>query len=283
MSERQWTNNHSKHKDMAEKSTILKCVVGSTLHGLNLGDSADRDEKGVCIETLESCIGFNEFEQYEFRSATARSGVADAKSEAGDLDLTIYSLRKFLRLALKGNPTILELLFVPFDKCLISHAVGRQLQDLAPHIVSRSAGKAFLGYMESQRQKILGERGQKKVNRPELEEKYGFDTKYAMHVLRLGLQGVELLQTGRISIPMSEVDRSYLKGVRTGAEPLQSVLTKAGNLERELKDLLSTSPLPETPDVALVEDWMISRYWEFWRANRFMTDHPKLDEGYDVH
>ena len=31
----------------------------------------------------------------------------------GDLDLVAYSLRKYVRLALKGHPTIVLLLFVP--------------------------------------------------------------------------------------------------------------------------------------------------------------------------
>jgi len=45
---------------------------------------------------------------------------------------------------------------------------------------------------------------------------YGFDTKYAMHMLRLGFQGVELLTTGRLSLPMREPERSYLLDVRRG-------------------------------------------------------------------
>jgi uncharacterized protein len=35
------------------------------------------------------------------------------------------------------------------------------------------------------------------TNRPELVAVHGYDTKYAMHALRLGLQGIELLTTGR--------------------------------------------------------------------------------------
>ena len=45
---------------------------------------------------------------------------------------------------------------------------------------------------------------------------YGFDTKYAMHMLRLGFQGVELLTTGRLSLPMREPERSFLLDVRRG-------------------------------------------------------------------
>src|SRR5205085_1468291 len=105
----------------------------------------------------------------------------------GDLDLVIYSMHKFLRLALKGNPQIMEMFFI--KKYVYVNALGTHLQELAPYVVSKQAGKAYLGYMQAQRQRLNGERGGKDVNRPELVEKYGFDTKYAMHVVRLGLQG----------------------------------------------------------------------------------------------
>jgi hypothetical protein len=105
----------------------------------------------------------------------------------GTLDLVIYSLHKFLRLALKGNPQIVEMFFL--KSYVKVDPMGLKLQELAPYIVSRSCGNAYLGYMNAQLQRLLGERGQKGVNRPELVEKYGYDTKYAMHIVRLGLQG----------------------------------------------------------------------------------------------
>lgn len=160
-------------REEAEKHTILRAVVGSTCHGLNLEGSDDRDELGICVEPLSAVIGFSEFEQFIFRSAAEREGKHDAPSQAGDLDLTIYSLRKFLRLAIQGNPSVLLLLFTKDN--VVERAPAGQLQDLAPYIVSRQAGKRFLGYLEAQRQRLMGERGQKKVHRPELEAKYGYD------------------------------------------------------------------------------------------------------------
>ncbi len=120
--------------------------------------------------------------------------------------------------------------------------------------------------MEAQRQRLLGERGQKKVHRPELEAKHGYDTKYAMHMLRLGFQGVELMQTGRLVLPMVEGTREFLMDVRYGRIELDAVLTMAGNLERSLKDLINTSPIPAEPNEEAVQDWMIRTYWENWKA-----------------
>jgi hypothetical protein len=68
-----------------------------------------------------------------------------------------------------------------------------------------------------------------------------FDTKYAMHMLRLGFQGVELLTTGRLSLPMREPARSFLLDVRRGKVSEQECLTRAGELEKDLTDLATTS------------------------------------------
>lgn len=162
-------------QEMAKRTTILCVPAGSTLHGLHIPGTDDRDEIAVCIEDIDAMVGFSEFEQYIYRTAAEREGKHDAPSHAGDLDLTIFSLRKFLRLAMQGNPQIIQCLFVPSALCVLRGARGAQLQELAPLIVSRRAGARYLGYLEAQRQRLLGERGQKKVNRPELEDKYGFD------------------------------------------------------------------------------------------------------------
>jgi predicted nucleotidyltransferase len=249
---------------MAEANTIIRCTVGSTVHGLALEGTDDRDEMGVCIEEFQSFAGFTEFEQYIYRSAAEREGKHDAKSQPGDLDLCIYGLKKFLRLAMQGNPSVINLLFVPTQFCQVMTWAGLELQQQAPLIVSKQAGKRFLGYMEAQKQRLMGERGQKRTNRPELEEKYGYDTKYACHVVRLGYEGVEVMQTGRITLPMPEPSLTFCRDIRLGKVPLQDVLQKAGELERELKDLLDVSELPESPNRAVLESWMLDLYKRAW-------------------
>lgn len=250
-------------QDQADKCTILRATVGSKCLGLDTPES-DTDEIGICVEPLSEAMGLDApFEQF------VRTG-ADETREGPDLQ--IYGLRKFLRLALSGNPTILALLFIPREMCSVLESRASQLRDMRGAIISKQAGKAFLGYMQAQRQRLLGERGQKRIKRPELEEKYGFDTKYAMHILRLGLQGVELLKTGSLTFPMSGPERDYLRGVRAGAESFNNVLTRAGELEAELKELLDTSPLPERPNRFMVEEWMLTIYIRAWSAARTTKD-----------
>lgn len=83
-------------------------------------------------------------------------------------------------------------------------------------------------------------------------------------MLRLGFQGVELLTTGRLSLPMQEPARSFLLDVRRGRVNEQACLTRAGELEQELADLATTSPLPERPDEARIEEWVVGAYRRRW-------------------
>ena len=161
------------------------------MHGTAVDGQDDRDEMGICIEPPEYVCGLEAFEQYIFRTQPEGH-----RSGPGDVDLTIYSARKWMRLAVQGNPTVLLPLFVSDHDVIVRTELGDELRALAPSILSRRAGERFHGYLAAQRDRLLGVRGGKHTNRPELIEIYGFDTKYAMHMVRLGVQGVELLETG---------------------------------------------------------------------------------------
>jgi hypothetical protein len=151
------------------------------------------------------------------------------------------------------------------DRLVHCDSLGSELRALTPAIISRRVQGPFLGYLQAQKQRLTGERGQKRIHRPELEAMYGFDTKYAMHMLRLGYQGIELLTTGHLSLPMREPARSFLLDVRRGKVSEQDCFTRAGELEQELIDLATTSPLPDEPEELRVEEWVLDAYRRTWR------------------
>lgn len=243
----------------AEYSIIINAVVGSTVHGLNIPGSDDLDTMGICLEPPQYVIGLDHFEQ-----AVYRTKPEGERSSVGDRDSVIYSLRKWARLAVQGNPTIITLMFIPDQFVIESNLLGEDLQRMHPHIISKAVAGPYLGYMRAQRQRLLGERGQKRIKRPEYESKYGYDTKYAMHMLRLGFQGIELLSEGHLTLPMKKPQREYLLEVRLGQITLDQVVQKAGELERALEDARDSSPLQERPNRARVNDFLIDAYQRFW-------------------
>lgn len=253
---------------LAEANTILRCVVGSTLHGLAVTDGLeDRDEMGVCIEPPDCVIGLQRFEQWVHR--TKSDGV---RSEAGDLDLVIFSLRKWMRLALRGNPTVLLLMFAPEPMTLVQTGLGARLQSFSPALACRKHGEAFVGYLQSQRSKLESKSGL--PTRPELIERYGFDTKYAMHMLRLGHQGIEYLTTGVLTLPIAEPTRTYLWSVRMGEVPLADVMQEARELEMKIQRLADGgSPLPAEPDFAAANMFLQEAYRSHWHETRAFEVH----------
>ncbi len=246
-------------QQIAEPNTILRGVVGSVSLGLNLEGADDRDELGICIEPPQNVIGLAHFEQWVFR--TKPDGV---RSEHGDLDLTVYGLRKFCRLAAQGNPSILILLYLP--AYTVQTPAGLELLANRDMFASRESGKRFLGYLTSQKMRLVGETGGMKVKRPELIEKHGYDTKYAYHMARLGFQGVEFLETGMLKLPITGEARDFCLAIRKGELDLNAVLTRCGEMERQLKDLIDgESQLPEQPNSDTINEYLVGTYQTHWR------------------
>lgn len=244
--------------------TILECVVGSTLHGTSVNDGLeDLDLMAVVLEDQPTFMGFQPRDTWVER--TKPEGV---RSEAGDTDWVGYGLHKYLSLALKGNPTILLALFAPDSHIRAITGAGRDLRALAPQIASKKAFAPFRGYLKQQKERMLGTRGQKNVTRPELVEKYGFDTKFAAHAVRLGFQGIELMETGRLMLPMADYERTSCIDIRTGKYSLAEVVSWIEELEADLEAAHLRSFLPEEPDYAEVEAWMLKTYSVYWATGR---------------
>jgi hypothetical protein len=261
---------------IAEAGTILRVQVGSGVHGTAVSGQDDRDEMGVCLEPPEFVTGLARvpsgiggkgpsvpFEQYERHTAWDRPGGLANRSGAGDLDVVIYSARKWARLALAGNPTVLLVLFVPDQDVVFRAEAGAELTDNAHRFVSRLAARRFLGYLHAQKTAMTGASGAH-TNRPELVAVHGYDTKYAMHALRLGIQGVELLTTGRITPPVPEPHRSYLRAIRRGEVPLTEVVAAVADAEARLTKLREDSNVPAEPDRRWVDQWLHSSYFDYW-------------------
>ncbi|MFN2468017.1 MAG: DNA polymerase beta superfamily protein [Gaiellaceae bacterium] len=254
---------------IVEQSTILRGTVGSTVHGLHHGGQDDRDEMAVFVEPPEYLLGLARARQiggglYGLEHYVERTQPDGERSGPGDLDLVAYSLRKYVRLALKGHPTILLLLFVPAELVLLETALGTELRALAPALVSLRAGRGYLGYLRGQRERLLGTRGQKRVSRPELVAAHGYDTKYAMHAARLGYQGLELLETGRLTLPMPEPERSRVMAIRTGERTFEQAIAEIDEAERQLAEAIERSPLRPEPDRSAVDRFLVQAYRRSW-------------------
>lgn len=261
--------SNSPQQWIATSGMILRCEVGSTIHGTSVSGTSDLDEIGICIEPKDTTLGLNHFENYRYRSAEP-NGPGDQSVPSGpdDLDLTVYSLRKYMTLVAAGNPSLMVPLFVPADGIRFINTFGEELRANRDKLISKRAHPRFKGYLHKQKLGLLGERNT--PNRAELRAETGYDRKYASHALRLGMQGCELLETGQISIPIKGQQLRFLREVRSGRAqhgqpwPLDFVLAQIEHYDRQLDTLLETSKLPEQPDWNWINTWLSDVHLRHW-------------------
>lgn len=255
------------------KDTILVTEVGSTAHGTGLGPTVeDHDEMVIFVESERQVFSVHPDPERPGPKPTMwRTQPEGVSSGPGDTDRSIYSLRRFLHLAAKGNPSILMAFWSPTLEPITQD--GLNLRRLAPSFISKLMIPRYRGYMQSQASRILGtSKGQhgKRGNggRTELIEAHGYDTKYAMHCARLGLQCVELINTGALELPMPEGHPAgdWLRSVRRGEIPFDAWWAKVLQLDGTLTMLYNNPPahLRAEPDYAIIERFSALTHATVW-------------------
>lgn len=162
------------------KNILLQGVVGSTAYGLNRPDS-DKDFLGVFVYDRGEYYGLSDPEE----SIVTK-----------DPDVALHEARKYCRLILKCNPTVMELLWL--NSYVYADMNGEALISKRLHCLSESAVReAYLGYAKSQLNRLHNRQG-------DLNEKRV--AKHAMHMARLTNQGTELYTTGHLTIKVADPD-----------------------------------------------------------------------------
>jgi uncharacterized protein len=237
-----------------QNNLIMAFIGGSQLHGAKLEGTDDTDWYGVFIEPADKMIGL---ERDEFFVHTTGGKAGGNGPE--DVDVCLYSLRKWAGMAAKGNPSALHFVFAKEQfgtewwERIVSH---REVFASKRHV------KPFLKFADDQMERLCGRKGQKNIHRAALEEKHGYDTKYAMHVIRLYLEGKEYAETGQITLPNPRVD--LLISIREGKYKRLEIEEMGKQLEAEALAAQDHSPLPERVDLRAVSELITHVYLEFW-------------------
>jgi len=245
-------------------TAILMVEVGSTAHGTGIPGGEDHDELAVVVETPEQLVGLDE---RGFVTVMQRTQPEGERSGPGDIDRTLYSLRRFLRLAASGNPSILMSFWAPIEHIT---PVGEGLRDLSDAFIGRHVVPRYRGYMQSQAQRLVGGPGGRGRpgggGRAELIEAFGYDTKYAMHAARLGFQCLELLSTGGLRLPILGPEADWLRSVRYGEVPFDQWWDRVLALDAQLASMADDEALPPGPDRGRIERWSVAAHQAVWAS-----------------
>jgi len=116
---------------------------------------------------------------------------------------------------------------------------------------------------------MTGQRGAgKHGQRPEIIGKFGYDTKAAMHTLRLLYEGIELMKDRWVTLPRPSPERDLLLAVRRGEWSEDRVIEHAKRLLRTLEDVCEASALPATIDSAAISELVSGIHVDHWAKLR---------------
>lgn len=203
---------------------IAMVLTGSQLYGLATEES-DYDWKGVFMTPTIDLLGL-------FKPDDTRV--------THEPDVSVYELSKFLRLALQGNPNILDLLYAPLPAFLKLTDTFIRIYEYRDFFLSDTTIRnAYGGYAMSQfsRLKKRGDYGS------DLKKRY---SKHTRHMFRLLDQGTQLLREGMMSVVAADPEKLFALGE---LEPEKMIpLGEAAFAEFEA----TKSILPEKPNYDMI-------------------------------
>ena len=207
---------------------IYRCVVGSRAFGLD-EESSDYDRRGIFLPPADlqwSLFGLLE------------------QIETHETQECYWELEKFLLLALKANPNVLECLHTPFVE--LASPLAEELLAMRSVFLSQLIYTTYNSYVLSQF---------KKLNQ-DIRNKGGIRWKHAMHLIRLLLSGITVLREGFVPLRVEE-HRDRLLAIRRGSIPWEEINAWRLKLHKEFDATFASTRLPEYPDYDKVNAFLI--------------------------
>jgi uncharacterized protein len=237
---------------------IQAFIGGSQLHGAKVDGTDDTDWYGVFIEPPDKMIGLERDEHFVFTTGGKEGG-----NGPRDVDVCLYSLRKWAGMAAKGNPSALHFVFASEEFSTKWWQTIRENRNL---FASKQHLTPFIKFADDQMDRLLGRRGQKNIHRAALEEAHGYDTKYAMHVIRLYLEAKECMETGKITLPNPCVE--LLVAIRHGKYKLSEIEGMGTELQAGTLSAQQKSPLPDSVNQEALTQLITGVYLDFWNFKK---------------
>lgn len=169
-------------------------------------------------------------------------------------DFSVYSIVKYFQLCMENNPNMIDSLFVP-QRCVIHNtAIGQHLRDNRRMFLHKGAWHKFRGYAYAQMHKIKQKTNSTNPKRAETIENFGYDVKFAYHLVRLLDECEQILVEGNLNL---ERNSEQLKSIRRGEWSLEKLDSWFASKQKDLGTVYANSKLQEKPDEDKIKNLLV--------------------------
>jgi predicted nucleotidyltransferase len=207
---------------------IFRCVIGSRAYGLE-DESSDTDRRGIYLPPADlhwSLYGVPE------------------QLENDETQEVYWELQKFIALALKANPNVLECLYSPIVET--TTPLGDELLAIREAFLSKLVFQTYSGYVASQFKKMQTDiRNQGRVK-----------WKHVMHLIRLLLSGTHVLNEGFIAVDVGD-HRERLLTIKRGEMPFDDADRWRKELQVNFESAFKQTKLSDRPDYEQANSFLI--------------------------
>lgn len=224
-------------------------LVGSQLYGF-ANEKSDFDYKGFGTMDPEYILGLHNIKTQQI----------EIKEPEKNAETVIFDVRKYMKLSLTGNPTLLEMAFAEQKYHVECDDVGREVTSLVrDQLVTKWIALPYEKYITEQ---IKRTRRDVEGKRLELVNAHGYDTKCATHIVRLSYQAIDLLSNGWFNPTMQGEQLAQCKAIKAGEISGKEFVSLAESLDKMFKSAYNNSRLPEKHNEQLVENVLMRIQFE---------------------
>jgi len=239
---------------------MLMTLGGSYAYGTNI-EGSDLDIRGITMERRQELLGLSNFEQFENKTT----------------DTVIYGFRKIVNLLINCNPNTIEILGTKPEHIFTVTDEGKMLRNHVNLFLSRKAAHSFGGYANQQLRRLQNAfqiedgivfsgvqqsfedmitqlssvSGQLNKRNNKKDEKHM--NKHIMHIVRLLLMGIEILEGKGINTYRGN-DREMLLKIRNGEYSYEEIFQMVDEYNKKFIYAKDNTSLPENPNMKKIEE-----------------------------
>lgn len=222
-------------------------IMGSMAYGVS-NDSSDMDIYGFCVppknvifpHSVGIIPGFGnqgeKFEQWQEHHV---------KSNDKEYDFTVYSIVKYFQLCMENNPNMIDSLFTPRNCVIHSTQISELVRQNRRLFLHKGCYHKFKRYAYAQMSKIQNKANSSNPKRAETIEKFGYDLKFAYHLIRLLNEAEQILMEHDLDL---QKNNEQLKSIRRGEWTIDELYRYFQEKEKNLEELYVKSDLRIKPD-----------------------------------